>query len=109
MKKTVMLAAAILFAAIPLGAAAQAPASSDPASDPQRPPRSGSLKQDIKNDAREAKSEIKSDARETKNSIKRGAAKTKRKLAVAQCNDGRYSYTRHKTCNKHGGIRERLR
>ena len=109
MKKALALAAAILFAAIPLSAAAQAPAASDQTNDPQRPPRSGSLKQDIKNDGKQAKKEIKSDARETKNSIKRGAAKTKRKLAVAQCNDGRYSYTHHKTCNQHGGVQKRFR
>ena len=109
MKKTLTLAAAILFAAIPLTAAAQAPASSDQTSDPQRPPRSGSITQDLKNDATQAKKEIKSDAREVKKSAKSGAAKTKRKLAVAQCNDGRYSYTHHKTCNEHGGVKKRFR
>jgi Ni/Co efflux regulator RcnB len=109
MKKTLTLAAAFLFAAIPLTAAAQAPAPSDQNSDPQRPPRSGSVTQDFKNDAKQAGREIKGDARETKKSVKRGAAKTKRGLAVAQCNDGRYSYTQHKTCNKHGGVRKRFR
>ena len=91
MKTALMLAAAILCAAIPLTAAAQS-------NDAERPARSGSLKQDIKNDAREAKNEVKSTTR-----------KTKRKLAVAECNDGRYSYTRHKTCNHHGGVKTRLR
>ena len=109
MKKTLSLIAAILFAAIPLSATAQSPAPSDQNSDPQRPPRSGSLKQDIKNDGRQAKQEIKSDAREVKKSVKRTAAKTKRSLAVAQCNDGRYSYTRRNTCSRHGGVRTRLR
>jgi hypothetical protein len=94
MQKKFTLAAAVLCAAIPLCAAAQ----TDQNSDPQRPARSGSLKQDIKNDAREVKKEVKSTAK-----------KTKRKLAVAECNDGRYSYTHHKTCNHHGGIKTRLR
>lgn len=107
MHKSLTFAAAMLCAAIPLGAAAQSTAGQD--SDPQRPPRSGSLKQDIKNDARQAKTEIKSDAREVKKEVKSTAKKTKRKLAVAECNDGRYSYTHHKTCNRHGGIKTRLR
>jgi hypothetical protein len=98
MKKALMLAAAILFAAIPLTAAAQAPAASDQNSDPQRSSGSGSVKQDIKNDAHEVKK-----------SVKEGAAKTKRALAVARCNDGRYSYTHHKTCNEHGGVQKRFR
>jgi hypothetical protein len=90
MKNSLTLAAAILIAAIPLSAGAQ--------DDPNRPPRSGSVKQDIKNDAHEAKEEIKSTA-----------AQTKRKLAVARCNDGRYSYTHHKTCNQHGGVKKQFR
>lgn len=96
MQKALTFAAAILCAAMPLTAVAQATAEQN--SDPQRPPRSGSLKQDIKNDAREVKKEV-----------KRTAKKTKRKLAVAECNDGRYSYTHHKTCNHHGGVKTRLR
>jgi hypothetical protein len=103
MKNTLTLAAAILCAAIPMSALSQAQ------DDPNRPARSGSLKQDIKNDARAAKQEIKGEARETKAKVKRGAHKTKRSLAVAECNDGRYSYTRHKTCNKHGGVKTQLR
>jgi hypothetical protein len=96
MQKSLTFAAAILCAAIPLSAAAQA--TTEQNSDPQRPPRSGSLKQDIKNDAHEVKKEVKSTAR-----------KTKRALAVAECNDGRYSYTHHKTCNHHGGVKTQLR
>jgi hypothetical protein len=109
MKQTLTLVAVLLLAAIPLSATAQAPASSGQTADPQRPARSGSLTQDLKNDGRQAGKEIKSDAHEVKKSVKRGAAKTKRALAVAQCNDGRYSYTHHKTCNEHGGVRTRLR
>lgn len=103
MYKPLTLAAALLFAAIPLTAGAQAN------DDPNRAPRTGSLKQDMKNDARTAKQEIKEEARETKQSVKSSAAKTKRKLAVAKCNDGRYSYTQHKTCNKHGGVMTKYR
>ena len=103
MKKTLTLAAALLCTALPLSAGAQAN------DDPNRPPRSGSLTQDMKNDGRTAKQEIKQDARETKRSIKSTAAKTKRKLAVARCRDGRYSYTHHKTCNHHGGVATRYR
>lgn len=88
MNKALMLAATILIATLPLGAAAQ----SDP------PPRDKSVKQEIKSDAREAKQEIKSSAR-----------KVKRKLAVAVCNDGRYSYKTYHTCSNHGGVRTRLR
>lgn len=91
MNKFVAIAIAALIAATPLSAAAQ------------------STGQGIKEDAREAKREIKRDAREAKRSVKNSAKKVKRKLAVARCNDGRYSYTHHKTCNHHGGIRERLR
>ena len=88
MHRFLAVAMAALITAIPLNAVAQ---STD------NPPNS-STGQGIKNDAREAKREVKKTVR-----------KAKRKLAVAECNDGRYSYTHHKTCNKHGGIKQRLR
>jgi hypothetical protein len=31
------------------------------------------------------------------------------KAAVAQCNDGVYSYTKKNTCSKHGGIKVRYK
>ena len=100
MKKPSALAAAILFAAIPVIAAAQAPESAEQQDNVRQsaPPRNKSIKQGIKNDAAEVK-----------RSFKEGAANVKRKLAVARCNDGRYSYTHHLTCNHHGGVRQRFR
>jgi len=35
--------------------------------------------------------------------------KTTKKAAVAQCNDGVYSYTKKNTCSKHGGIKVRYK
>ena len=102
MNKFVAMAMAALIAATPLGAAAQS--TGQGIKEDAR-----EAKREIKSDAREAKQEIKNDAREVKRSIKRSAKKVKRKVAVARCNDGRYSYTHHKTCSNHGGIRERLR
>ena len=92
MKRFAAITLVALIAAMPLGATAQ-PANPDTT----RPPNS-STGQGIKNDAAEAKQSIKNTAR-----------KAKRKVAVAECNDGRFSYTHHKTCNKHGGVKNRLR
>ena len=41
--------------------------------------------------------------------VKQGAVNVKRKVAVARCNDGAYSYTTQDTCNHHGGVKERLK
>ena len=101
MNKAFTLVAAAMLAASPLLASAQ--------DDPNRPPRSGSLAQDFKNDARQAGTEIKDDARKVKTGAKNKTANAKRKGAVARCNDGVYSYTRKNTCNKHGGIRTRYK
>ena len=111
MKKTLLLAAAVVVAAIAASAIAQSGESADPKSDSQQSaqPPNHSIKQGIKNDAAKAKHGIKRSAREVKQGIKNGAAKMKRELAVAQCNDGRYSYTHHLTCNHHGGVRRRFR
>jgi|SRR5947209_2154524 len=96
--KYIALATAALFAMAPFTGAPQSAASG--ASDRTHNPRPSdtSTVQAIKNDAAESKRGIKNVVR-----------KLKRKMAVAECNDGRYSYTHHKTCNKHGGIKERLR
>lgn len=96
MKKALALAAAVLFVAVAANAAAQSRESIDQNRNAQPP--NDSIKQGIKNDAAEAKQ-----------GIKRGTADVKRKLAVAQCNDGRYSYTHHLTCNHHGGVKRRFR
>jgi len=66
-------------------------------------------KQGIKRTFREIKDGIKSGAREIKYAFKTGAAQAKVKLAVAECNDGQYSYTQYRTCNHHGGVRQRFR
>ena len=102
MKSILGMAAAVILAAVPLTASAQQ-------EDPNRPPRSGSLTQDFKNDARQAGSEIKGDANKVSTSAKNKTAKAKKKAAVAQCSDGVYSYTRKNTCSKHGGIKTRYK
>lgn len=111
MKKALALAAAVLFVAIAASAAAQTGESIDQKSNPQQSaqPPNDSIKQGIKNDAAQAKQGIKRGAAEVKQGVKNGAAQVKRKLAVAQCNDGRYSYTHHLTCNHHGGVKRRFR
>ena len=64
--------------------------------------------QGISHDAARAKQGIKSTVRGIKQGIKNGAAQAKRNLAVAQCNDGRYSCTHYRTCN-HGGVKQQFR
>ncbi len=79
-----------------------------------------SVGQKIKGSATEAKQAIKRDVATVKRKVRRDAAAVRakanrdkaavrRKAAIAQCNDGVYSYTRRGTCNQHGGIRKRLR
>jgi hypothetical protein len=41
--------------------------------------------------------------------VKQGALNVKRRVAVARCKDGAYSYTTQNTCNHHGGVKERLK
>jgi hypothetical protein len=100
MKKVLALAAVVLFAAAPLAAVAQPDPSREQRGEPQtytQPPNE-SIRQGVRNDAAQVK-----------HSGKNGTARVKRKLAVARCNDGRYSYTHHLTCNHHGGVRTRFR
>jgi hypothetical protein len=68
-----------------------------------------SVGQSIKSTAREVGHGIKNGARQLKAGVKSGARQFKRTVAVAQCNNGEYSYTHHKTCNHNGGVREKLR
>ena len=68
-----------------------------------------SVGQNIKSTAQGIGHGIKTGARQFKASVKSGAQQFKRSIAVARCNNGEYSYTHHKTCNKNGGVRERLR
>ena len=100
MHRTLTLAAALLFA-MPLCASAQ--------DDPNRPPRSGSLTQDFKNDAKQAGAEIKGGAKSAATSVKEKTSKANKKAAVAQCNDGVYSYTKKNTCSEHGGVKVRYK
>ena len=122
MKKSLALAAVLVFTEVPVTLAAQ---EADPAgqtsaakqsSQPERHSSGQGIrhdaaqaKQGIKSTAREIKHGIKNGAREIKYGVKNGAAKAKRKLAVAKCNDGRYSYTQYRTCNHHGGVKQRFR
>ena len=46
---------------------------------------------------------------EVKEDVKKGTTAVKRRVAVARCNDGKFSYTRTNTCSDHGGIKERLK
>ncbi len=108
MKKSRALAAVMIFASMPLTAAAREDGTAGQQSGAQQSGNS-SLRQDIKNDASNAKHGIKSTARRIKEGIRNGAEKLKRDLAVAQCNDGRYSYTHHRTCNHHGGVKQQFR
>jgi len=87
MNRTLTLAVALLFA-IALCASAQ--------DDPNRPPRSGSLTQDFKNEAKQAGTEIKDGAKNTANSVKGKTSKANKKAAVAQCDDA-FTATRRKT------------
>ena len=68
-----------------------------------------SVGQSIKSTAREIGHGIKTGARQLKAGAKSGAQQFKRSIAVARCNNGEYSYTHHKTCNRNGGVREQLR
>ena len=63
----------------------------------------------IKSTAREIGHGIKTGARQLKAGVKSGAQQVKRSVAVARCNNGKYSYTHHQTCNHNGGVREQLR
>ena len=111
MNKSLAPAIAILFMMVPLAAPADDGVAADSTSAAAPPAQSGSTAtgKGVRSDAAKAKQGIKSTAREVKHGVKSGAAKVKRGLAVAQCNDGAYSYTHHLTCNHHGGVRQQLR
>jgi hypothetical protein len=66
-------------------------------------------KQGVQRTTREFKHDVKTGAHEFWQSVRAGAVTVKRQVAVAQCNDGEYSYTHHTTCNHHGGVRQQLR
>ena len=100
------IAASVIFLALAGPGYAQ---DSEPGGGPAAEPRNTSPDTGIKGAAREFGQSIKSGARQVKEGVKDGARRFKRTVAVARCNDGEYSYTHHKTCNHHGGVKEKLR
>src|SRR5688572_10299738 len=101
--KPLFLAAVLVLAGTPPGVSAQDGGTAAPQ------PGGTSVGQGVKNDASRAKQRIKNTPRSIRESIRNGAANLKRDLAVARCNDGRYSYTHHHTCDRHGGVQQRFR
>jgi hypothetical protein len=81
----------------------------DPGDAPATPSRDTSIGTGVKNTTREIGHGFRNAAREVKEVVKSGVRQVKRGTAVAQCNDGAYSYTRDRTCSRHGGVREQLR
>ncbi len=102
--KSARIAASVIFFSIACPTYSQ----EEPGNAPAVQPRNTSSGTGIKGAAREFGHSIKSGARQVKEGVKDGARQFKRAVAVAQCNDGEYSYTHHKTCNHHGGVREKL-
>jgi len=100
--KPLCLAAVLILAGTPPAVCADSPGSA-------QQPGSASVRQGTKDDAPRAKQGARGTARSLRESIRSGAANLKRDLAVARCNDGRYSYTRHHTCDRHGGVQQRYR
>ena len=108
MWKSMAGAVVIFLAAVPPVAAAQGESAFPDEAPPARS-ASAPTGQSIRNDGAGLKQGIKNTAGEVKQGFKSGAASVKRGVAVAQCNDGEYSYTHHTTCNHHGGVRHQLR
>ena len=104
--KSIHIAVSVIFFALACPAHSE---EGEPGSTPVAPSRGTSVGTDVKNGARGIGHGIRSGARQLKAGIKDGARQFKRSVAVAQCNNGEYSYTHHKTCNHNGGVREQLR
>ena len=104
--KPARLAVLVIFFALACSVHSQ---DRDPGDAPATPAYNTSPREGIKSTAREFGRSVKSGAREVKEALKDGARQFKRTVAVARCNDGEYSYTHHRTCNRHGGVREQLR
>jgi hypothetical protein len=77
--------------------------------DPGERQTTKSVVQGAKDNAAEAGRAARESGREVKAEVKKGTRAAKRRVAVAMCNDGKYSYTRTNTCSDHGGIKERLK
>lgn len=103
MKKSLTLAIVMFFTAVAAAAAEEASSQARAVR-----PANGSVSEGIKNDASAAKQGVKNTAHEVKQDAKTGWARFKRAVAVAQCNDGTYSYTHFKTCNHHNGVRQKF-
>ena len=114
--KTIAVLGMLILAA---GVSAQTTGEPQGGAQPDR--RTGrSVLEGAKENAREGKdaagkslSELKTDVKKGANAVadktKKATRATKRRVAVALCNDGAYSYTRTNTCSDHGGIKERLK
>jgi hypothetical protein len=99
---TVTLLAAAL-AALPLAAGAQ-PVDAGATHNSRKPILEGA-----KENAAEAGRAMRKSANEVADGVQRGARAVQRRVAVAVCADGAFSYTHRSTCSDHGGIRERLK
>jgi hypothetical protein len=102
MRITATLCIAIL-AALPFAASAQ-PVDAGSTNNTRKPIIEGA-----KENAAEAGRAMRKSANEVADGVKRGTRATERRVAVAVCADGAYSYTHKNTCSDHGGIRERLK
>jgi hypothetical protein len=102
MRMTTTLFVAIL-AALPFAASAQ-PADAGSTHNTRKPIIEGA-----KENAAEAGRAMRKSANEVADEVKRGTRATQRRVAVAVCADGKYSYTRKNTCSDHGGVKERLK
>ena len=105
MRKLIVLAALIQFTSFAPAVLAQDPAPSSTREGIKRD--AADAKQGVKRSAHEVKNGIKSGAREFGHAVKSAFNQVGHGIAVAQCNDGEYSYTHFRTCNHHGGIRAR--
>jgi hypothetical protein len=63
----------------------------------------------VRKSAAEVSEGVKKGAKAVSEGAQKGTKAVKRRVAVAVCNDGKYSYTQTNTCSDHGGIKERLK
>jgi hypothetical protein len=124
MKSISILAVAASLAVLPLAANAQiaqpqnsaGPASQNQPATPTNKPIVQGAKENaaeagraMKQSGSEISQGVKKGAHEVADGAKKGTTAVKRRVAVAKCNDGAFSYTRTNTCSDHGGIAERLK
>jgi hypothetical protein len=104
--KSAHIAASVIFLALACPVHAE---EGEPGSAPAIPSSDTSIGAGIRNATREIGHGFRNAAREVKEVVKTGVRQVKRGTAVAQCNDGEYSYTRERTCSDHGGVKEQFR